>query len=212
MSSIYKCDNHKLYFTDKCPKCDSNGNHIISSQERKKISKFLCGLLRHFPDEHNIQVDDQGWCDTREVHKVLKEKYSGMNINKLHAIVAMDNKGRYEVNSGEIRAVYGHSINVDLEDNNEHIPEKLYHGTSESALSDIMSEGLKPISRQSVHLTDDMNEARNVGSRHSDTVVLLEIDTKSLISDGANITKRGKSVYTTSHVDPQFIKVIEVTN
>lgn len=208
MSSVYKCEADELYFTDNCPSCGSNGKHIVSSNNRKQISKFLSGLLRHFPDDYNLDISEQGWADTREVYEALQEKYSDVNLDKIYAVVSMDDKGRYELNKGKIRATYGHSINVNLEDNNDAVPDVLYHGTSEDSVSSIMSDGLKPMSRQHVHLTDDKDEAQNVGGRHSKDVVLLMVNTVNLMNNGIDIVKRGKMVYTCDKVPSEYIEVL----
>src|SRR5919198_6616507 len=44
-------------------------------------------------------------------------------------------------------------------------PDILYHGTSPSAAKNIMSEGLRPMNRQYVHLSTDKNIALQVGKR-----------------------------------------------
>jgi len=61
------------------------------------------------------------------------------------------------------------------------------------------------MSRQHVHLTDSVDEARNVGERHAVDAVVLRIDAARMLSDGWDITKRGKFVYTTEKVPPVYI-------
>jgi putative RNA 2'-phosphotransferase len=208
MSSVYKCEDDELYFTDNCPSCGSDGKHIVSSSKRRQISKFLSGLLRHFPEDYNLKISNRGWADTTDVFDALKNKYSDMTLDKIYAVVSMDDKGRYEVNNGKIRATYGHSVDVNLEANNDAVPDVLYHGTSEDAVPSIMSDGLKPMSRQHVHLTDDEDEAQNVGGRHSKDVVLLIVNTVDMMNDGIDIVKRGKMVYTCDKVPSKYIEVV----
>ena len=208
MSSVYKCESDELYFTDSCPNCNSNGELVVKSNQRRQISKFLSGLLRHFPDDYNLDLNENGWADTREVYEALQDKYSDVNLDKIYAVVSMDDKGRYELNKGKIRATYGHYVDVNLEANNDAVPDVLYHGTSENAVSSIMSDGLKPMSRQHVHLTDDEDEAQNVGGRHSDDVVLLKVNTVDMMNNGIDIVKRGKMVYTCDKVPSEYIEVV----
>jgi putative RNA 2'-phosphotransferase len=61
------------------------------------------------------------------------------------------------------------------------------------------------MTRQQVHLTDGVSEAEGVGKRHSSDPTILCVDAKQMLEDGLTITKRGKSVYTTESVPPEYI-------
>ena len=51
-------------------------------------------------------------------------------------------------------------------------PEFLYHGTASRFLNSILAEGLRPGSRQYVHLSQDETTAYAVGQRHGKPAVL----------------------------------------
>ncbi len=61
------------------------------------------------------------------------------------------------------------------------------------------------MSRQLVHLTEERDEALNVGRRHASNPTLLVVDAAEMLQNGYRITKRGKSVYTTQQVPPAYL-------
>lgn len=209
MSEIRKCDkNDRFYEGEACPDCgDVVDEVVLDSDRRKQVSKFVSGLLRHFPEDFDIQIDDKGWTETGDVIDACKKKYSWINSEMILGVVATDSKGRFEVDGYQIRASYGHSVDhVDLEDNNEAVPNVLYHGTDPSNLDSIMDEGLKPMNRRNVHMTDDIEEAKNVAQRHTDNPTILEIDAESMLSSGLDVTKRAAYIYTSDQVPARFVE------
>jgi len=57
MSKIQLCHIHKWFEGQNCPICGKEGKHVVSSENRRTLSKFLSGVLRHFPDEYNVTLD-----------------------------------------------------------------------------------------------------------------------------------------------------------
>lgn len=208
MSKIRKCSkNGRFYEGDSCPDCNDKGEEILDHGRRRKVSKFISGVLRHFPEEYDLRLDNRGWIKTVDLIEVCKEKYNWIDSEMILAVVATDPKGRFEVDGHKIRASYGHSVNhVDLEDNNQAVPDKLYHGTEPSNVDSIMKEGLKPMNRKHVHMTDDIEEARHVAERHCASPVILEIDAEGMLSEGESVTKRSQVIYTSDTVPPNYIE------
>ena len=185
------------------------GRIILNGAKRKLISKFLSGLLRHFPQSFGIQVDKDGWADLNEVSKVIVNRY-GVGRDVIDLIVKFDPKGRFEVRDGKIRARYGHTIDVETDWGQipvSRIPPKLYHGTSPENLQSILERGLLPMKRKEVHLSESIEEALEVGKRYSRTPIILEIDTGKLVKAGIPVRKKGR-VYTVPHVPPELIRVL----
>ena len=128
----------------------------MTNKEKSKKSKELAFLLRH---DTEYKFDKHGW---REVSDLVKNH--GYTKDELADIVATDEKGRYEWNDQKtkIRARQGHSINVDVELKLTLAPDKLYHGTSSRFMESIKKSGLLPMSRQYVHLSEDIETAKKV--------------------------------------------------
>lgn len=68
-------------------------------------------------------------------------------------------------------------------------------------------EGLKPGSRQHVHMITDLNKAREVGTRHGVPVV-IEVDIQALIDDTSQLVYESSNGYIlTEHVPPKYLKI-----
>ena len=176
---------------------------MISGAKRVRISKFLSGLLRHYPEKFGIKLDKYGFADISEVLRII-------NIDRLtlEAIVALDKKNRFEIVGNKIRARYGHSIDIDHRwSESENVPAILYHGTSPKNVESILRIGLLPMRRREVHLSESVDDAIEVGKRRSKNPAILIINAEKMIRDGYEIRKKGK-VYTTDFVPRDYLKVI----
>ena len=139
-----------------------------------KLGKFLSLVLRHKPETIGITLDKNGWANVKElIEKVkLSERYIDMEI--LERIVRENNKKRYSFNEDKtkIRASQGHSIEVELNLKEMTPPKILYHGTATRFLKSIKEKGILKMNRQYVHLSMDIETARNVGQRHGELIIL----------------------------------------
>jgi len=165
-----------------------------------RTGKYIAYLLRHNPE--NLDMNKKGWVDVKDLLKKCK-----IPMEELEEIVATDNKQRYNFNDNKtkIRANQGHSIDwVEVDMDEVEPPDILYHGTSSRFLEKIYENGLNKMSRQHVHLSDDIPTATNVGQRHGDNTVIIEIDTKSMYEDGIIFYLSANSVWLVDHVDPKY--------
>ena len=121
-------------------------------------------------------------------------------------IVSNDNKSRFEFNSdkSKVRALYGHSVDVDLLLRKQEPPLRLLHGTALKYIDSIRNYGLKSKSRQYVHLTEDKDLAIMTGSRHGQAV-LLEINSLAMFNDGYNFYRTNNGTWLTTEVPVQYI-------
>jgi len=173
-----------------------------------KISKFLSFVLRHASDEFDLTLDEYGYAPVGDIVDIIRGRYHDFDREELRAIVDADAKGRYEIASDKIRACYGHSLEVSTRAKAVEPPEILYHGTSGRSLPLILCDGLKPMTRQFVHLSVTPEEAVKVGRRHSSNVILLKISAREAHASGVEF-KAEASVYLVRRLPPEFIEVIE---
>ena len=161
-------------------------------------SKRLAYLLRH-----SCLLDHNGWVSI----SVLIQEYN-FAIQDLGRIVFEDTKGRFEFsNDGlSVRALYGHSINVNLELIPSSPPAILYHGTAVKYIERITKEGINPRKRNYVHLSGTMDMAQQVGARHGVPIV-LSVDAKSMVEDGYKFYKAQRGVWLVDCVPSKYIKV-----
>ena len=169
----------------------------------KSTSKFLSLILRHKPQVVGLELDEHGWADVAELCRRVK----GLDFEKLEAIVETDDKRRYSFSADKklIRANQGHSIPVDVELEELEPPEILYHGTSRSYGSSIITQGLLKMSRLYVHLSSDVETARKVGRRHGEPIIFL-VESLKMFNDGYKFYRSVNGVWLTEHVPPKYLK------
>ncbi|TYT62040.1 RNA 2'-phosphotransferase [Natrialba swarupiae] len=213
------CPEHGPFQTegDGCPICGARGTRLLSSERRRRLSTFTSGLLRHFPDDAGLELDERGWVDYDDLVSAIERQYEWARDRHLEAVVETDPKGRFErtgdgadgktEHDDRVRAAYGHSVDVSLEPTDAPVPDELYHGTAPGNLESIRSEGLRPMSRQHVHLSGSQEAARTVGRRHASDPVVLVVDAAGMLADGYRLTKRGRETYTTDAVPPTYLSV-----
>lgn len=203
---IRVCDDHG-YVDGECPVCGDAGRDVLSQSRRTRLSKFLSGTLRHFPDDVGIDLDERGWADYGAVVAAAVARYPWAEPEHVAAVVATDPKGRFERRDDRIRAAYGHSVDVDLESTATDVPDRLFHGTAPRNLDAIADEGLKPMGRQQVHLSGTRADARDVGARHATDPVVLVVDASALVRNGFDVDRRGTGTYTVERVPPEYVEL-----
>jgi len=172
-------------------------------KELQRQSKFLSKILRHDPQSVGIVLSDKGWANVSDILKVLKIKKI-----ELDEIVETNDKKRFEFDQHQlrIRARQGHSIEVDVELQSFIPTDYLYHGTASRFLDSIMKHGLEKQSRNHVHMSDNIQTATNVGSRHGSPVI-LQIDAVQMHKDGLDFYKSNNGVYLTDNVPTKYITI-----
>lgn len=138
-----------------------------------RLSKLLSLMLRHRPQEFDLEVDTQGFAQLDAVVAALQRKDEGIGVAEVESIVDDPEKKRFEIVDGKIRARYGHSFAVDLGLNAAEPPEALYKGVSPRDLDVTLSAGLKPFDRQYVHLSYEADVAARLG-RGGNAVVRID--------------------------------------
>ncbi|MFB6089557.1 MAG: RNA 2'-phosphotransferase [Halobellus sp.] len=206
MQGLRECPDHGFVAAGACPDCGASGRSVLSGDRRETLSRFLSYALRHGPDDAGLDLTDAGWAPFEDVVAAAADRYGWADERAVEGVVAVDPKGRFELDGRRIRATYGHSVDVDLESADSPVPDTLYHGTDPDAVPKIRREGLRPMSRQLVHLSDTEREALAVGSRHVSDPALLVVDAAAMLEAGHEITKRGRGVYTTERVPPRFVR------
>ena len=173
-----------------------------------ETSRFISLVLRHKPEVIGIKLDRHGWAKVSELIAGVNKTHP-LDLEMLEEIVRTDDKQRFSFNEDKtlIRANQGHSIKVDVQLEAKIPPDILYHGTGEKYVNSIDQEGLLPKSRLYVHLSQDKETARKVGSRHGKTVI-YEIDTQAMVKDGYIFYLSVNNVWLTKEVPIQYLKKI----
>lgn len=174
------------------------------------LSRFISRLLRHRPEDANIELDEHGWANVEELLAGMNATGREIDRETLAEIVRTDKKQRYSFNEDgtRIRANQGHSIPVDVELTQQEPPEYLYHGTADRFLESIREKGLLPMSRLYVHLSGDVETAHVVGKRHGRPVV-LKVHSGDMCRDGVPFYRSQNGVWLTKKVDVKYFEQLE---
>lgn len=86
-------------------------------------------------------------------------------------------------------------------------PERLYHGTSPTALEAIRQNGLQPMALQYVHLSNNPADAVEVGRRKPPQPVLLLVNAAEAAQAGVLFYVGNEKVWLDDRVPLQFIAI-----
>jgi putative RNA 2'-phosphotransferase len=205
---LRECETHGYFRGEKCPICGEKGKFLMNEDELERISRTMAGALRHFPENFELQMDEQGFINLRDFVNALQKHHRRFHWVRPHHIIALietDPKGRYQVSNDSIRATYGHSIDLDLRLPTDNVPEKLYYPTTVEETDIILETGLKPSDRKMVHLSRTYTDALNAGRVRTENPIILEIDAESAIQDGFPVQRAGKTVFLVKEIPPEYL-------
>ncbi len=177
-----------------------------SDKNIKKISKQLSLVLRHKPEEIKLTLDNEGWADVNELLTKMGNKFQTVPMDLLELVVETNDKKRFAFNEhhSKIRASQGHSIKVDLNFKSITPPPVLFHGTVDKFIESINQNGLIKGQRQHVHLSDNLETARNVGSRRGKAII-LKVEALKMHQSGFEFYQSENGVWLTDHVPSEYI-------
>lgn len=178
------------------------------SKSTQDLGRFLCFLLRHKPSAANLTMDKHGWVDVDELVNNLKEYPDDVDLHFINKVVQEDEKGRFQLKHGKIRACQGHSILVDLEMEPITPPSILFHGTTDDAKDLILKDGIKSMGRQYVHMSSNKETAISVSLRRTNEPVILVINSQKMYEDGVEFYQSSNGVWLVGHVGVEYIEQI----
>lgn len=189
--------------TESKPKTPQNPKGDRDTQ----ISKALSKLLRHGAVKEKLSIDEAGFVAVNEILNHNRLKTHKATLEDLKRVVDTNDKQRFKLlqDGGKllICANQGHSIKAITTDNLQAIEHKsqlptapIFHGTYSKILPLIkQSGGLNTMSRNHIHLTDNINYIRKTCN------TLIYIDVEQCLADGIKVYKSENNVFLTSGID-----------
>ena len=168
---------------------------------KKNKKGDLAFRLRH---DSEYKFHKNAWRDVTDLIE-----HHGYTLDELCEIVATDTKQRYELsdNMQMIRALYGHSVQVEMDYQEVVPPATLYHGTAQKNIESILSNGITPHKRLFVHLSEDRETALTVGNRHGKAIILT-IDAKRMHEEGVKFFRPQNGLWLTNYIHPCYIEIL----
>jgi len=205
MEDIRICPEHGFYRGELCQQCGYKGELILDKNRVEKLGRFVSGILRHFPDRFNLEMDENGWVDFDALVRVVSRKYRWANQWLIKAMIYSDEKKRYELKDNKIRARYGHSVKVKLDDYPVAEEDLLYYGTGEEEAHRLLEIGIKPVNQAYVHLSTTIEKSEEVARLRTDEPIILEIDARRAREDGIRIIKVNEHIALAEEIPPEYI-------
>ena len=70
----------KFFIGSNCNICNQEGKFIMSDREAQSLGRILALVLRHAPEKFNVDMDINGWVNTRE----LSDAISNQRLSLIH--------------------------------------------------------------------------------------------------------------------------------
>lgn len=175
------------------------------------LSKTISHALRHEPWLYELELDDEGWVSLECLLSRLRTErgeWRDLNEVDLAEMIAKSSKQRHELKHGKIRALYGHSTPDKLLKDSAEPPEILYHGTSPEVAAVIVNEGIKPMQRHYVHLSTDIDTAKQVGYRKSPKPKLILVKAKEAFVNSVAFYIGNEHVWLADYIPSSYIELI----
>ena len=204
---IKNCPKHGFFRSDTCA-CGDAGILILNDEQTERLGRFISGALRHFPDDLGLAMNQHGWVDLDVLVDAMRTRYKWSNKEKLFSIIESDEKGRYEIKVNKIRARYGHSVDVDLDYDENTLPE-VYYGASREEVDILLEKGIRPVKQRYVHLSTSADKAREVAKIHTEDPVLLVINAREAQEDGVAILSATENIVLSDEIPPQYLSLMK---
>jgi putative RNA 2'-phosphotransferase len=181
----------------------------MNDSQQVALSKLLALLLRHQADAHGLALDPEGFVPLDQVLAAINQKsgWGWVRAEHVEQVIAQQAKRRYEIVDGDIRAIYGHSLATAISYPAVEPPDVLLHGTARRFVDVILREGLRPMNRQYVHLTDDPALAQLTGKRRDARPAILQIDAARAHTAGVTFFQADNGIFLARQVPAEYIAV-----
>ena len=170
----------------------------------ERFSRWMSYVLRHNPERYGLQPDRHGYVNLEEFLRVAARRYPGLEPDRLLALVEASGESRFEIVGGQVRARYGHSISVEPVGPPVEPPTFLYYGVDAASADTILTDGLKPADRRSLHLSTTREEAWAIAHRKTVTPAVFRILAQEAFRQGVAFF-RESGLFLTAHVPAPFL-------
>jgi putative RNA 2'-phosphotransferase len=164
--------------------------------------------LRHAPDLYSLELSSEGWAKIEDLLVLLRmdrPQWGRLTWEDVEAAVREGQPGRFEIQGDRIRAAYGHTITIAPRREPSMPPGKLFHATEEEALADIWRVGQRPMGRQFVHLTEDMEFALRI-ARFKEKGAVLVVDVVAAVGEGVVFYRANEHGWLVAELEPRFMR------
>jgi putative RNA 2'-phosphotransferase len=174
----------------------------------ERITRSLAYMLRHQPERFDLELDPHGYGDIQEVVRALNERLGEpVTAEDLEIAIRSGDRPRYEIKGDKVRALYGHSIDVEPGEPAQP-PELLYVGLSARDAERAQRYGLRGGRRRFLHLARTPEGAREAGRRAGVEYSILTVYALDAWEEGINFYDR-QALFLADGVPAEFLEVTD---
>lgn len=174
--------------------------------DAERFSRWMAYVLRHNPERYGLKPDRHGYVDADAFLQPAQSRYPDLTAQRLRGFIESSGGARFEWAEGRIRARYGHSIPAEPVGPPVEPPPQLYHGTEPSRVESILADGLSPMDRRMLHLSETIEDAVSVARRRTEQPVVIQVRAQQAHEAGIAFHREGR-VYLVSHIPTQFLNL-----
>lgn len=171
--------------------------------DSERFSRWMAYVLRHNPTRYGLQADAHGFVDVDAFVQIARRRYPQASEETLRQLIGAAS-GRFELVENRLRARYGHSIPVQPASQPVPPPAFLYCGIDAMRLPAVLAEGLKPLDRQMLHLSDQVQDAWAMIRRKTPYPAVVRIDAARAHSEGVRFYLEQK-VYLAASIPAAYL-------
>lgn len=143
-------------------------------------------LLEVMQDQRNLT-----WVTQEDVDKLLAEQ----------------ERKRFELVDGNIRATYGHSFRKPILYKSIEPPARLFIGLPRPAANDARVSGLGPTGRQYVHLSANSEEALKLGHIHDPGAILVTVRADDAAANGIQFHEPAEGLFLVARIPAEYLEI-----
>ncbi len=181
----------------------------IDEARADRLSRFLAMVLRHRAHQFDLPMDDEGFVPVDELLEVIDEQSSldWVELEHLEYLTHRGDRKRFEIRDGGMRATYGHSFRRPIRYQEVEPPEELFVAIPKGQVAQVKAQGLRPLGRQYVHLSEQRAEAEEVGRRHDDNSMIVTVRAGEAAKKGVPFYRPTDGLYLVSHLPAQYLEL-----
>ena len=181
---------------------------MTNSDLIERITRSLAYMLRHQPEEFDLELDAHGYGELEEVVRALSERLGeDIEVEDVEEAISSGDRPRYEIEGDRVRALYGHSIDVDPGEPAQP-PDMLYVGINSRDARRAVQYGLRGGRRRFLHLARTLEDARETGRRTGVEYSVLTVHALDAWEDGVNFYDR-QALFLAEQIPTEFLELAE---
>lgn len=174
----------------------------------ERITRSLAYMLRHQPEKFDLDLDAHGFGDLAEVVRALNERLGEpVEVEDVETAIASGDRPRYEIQGERVRALYGHSIDVEPGET-ARPPEVLFVGIGSRDARRAVQYGLRGGRRRFLHLAKTPEEARETGKRTGREYAVLTVFALDAWEEGVNFYDR-QALFLAEQIPTDFLEITD---